>query len=531
MAPTPQKKSDAAQQKQLEQFVARRHPVYDAMVTHWDFLESTYEGGRAWFVENLHKYIKEGLEEFKQRLARAYRFNHTREVVDLLDKYVFKIDIKRNDDAPECIQNFWKRATLNEAPIDDYMKRVSNRASTYGRVWIVVDSNKTADVQTKADEKAAGSRVYSYIVKPQHALDMSYDEFQKLNWILLYETARDDENPLTSSGKLIDRYRLWTCEFSQLFTVNVDSKGKKTIAVDDPVVHGLGVVPVFAADNVISDDPYTSPALIADVAYLDRAVANYLSNLDAIIQDQTFSQLVIPAQALTAGDEGNFDKLVEMGTKRIFSYDASGGGKPEFISPDVKQAQLILSTISKIINEIYHSVGLAGERTKEDNSQGIDNSSGVAKAYDFERVNSLLAAKADSLEQVERKLCELVSLYNGEPIDTAPDATVTATRQMVAYPKNFDVRGLYDEFDIAARLALIDAPDAVRRQQMDSVIDKLFPMVAEAIITQMKGELKTWPPVDALAAPGAGQGQSPMSSVSLQKMGGRTISSQMLKAE
>jgi hypothetical protein len=519
-----------SQQKKLEQFVARRHPLYEETEAHWDFLESTYEGGRAWFAENLHKYIKEGEQEFKERLRRAYRFNHTREVVDLLDKYVFKIDIKRNDDAPDCIKSFWKRATLNDSPIDDYMKRVSNRTSTFGRVWIVVDSTKTAEVQTKADEKAADARVYSYIVKPQHALDMSYDDNQKLNWILIYETARDDADPMSSSGKLIDRYRLWTRQFSQLFTVDVDAKGKKTILVDEPVQHGLGVVPVFAADNVISDSPYVSPALIADVAYLDRAVANYLSNVDAIIQDQTFSQLVIPAQALTAGDEGNFDKLVEMGTKRIFSYDASGGGKPEFISPDVKQAALVLQVIAKIINEIYHSIGLAGERTKEDNSQGIDNSSGVAKAYDFERVNSLLAAKADALEQVERKLCELVSLYNGEPIDTAPDATVTETRQMVAYPKNFDVRGLYDEFDIAARLALIDAPDAVRRQQMDSVIDKLFPMVSEAIIKQMKSELKAWPPVDALAAPGAGPGGNPMGSGAIQKIGARTIPNQMLKS-
>ena len=47
-----------------------------------------------------------------------------------------------------------------------------------------------------------------------------------------------------------------------------------------------------------SESPYFSPSLIDDIAYLDRAVANYLSNLDAIIQDQTFSQLAIPVQSL-----------------------------------------------------------------------------------------------------------------------------------------------------------------------------------------------------------------------------------------
>ncbi|MEZ6841312.1 hypothetical protein ABVN80_14665 [Acinetobacter baumannii] len=39
-----------------------------------------------------------------------------------------------------------------------------------------------------------------------------------------------------------------------------------------------------------------------------------------------------------------------------------------------------MTTINKIIGEIYHTVGLAGERTKQDNAVGIDNSSGVAES-------------------------------------------------------------------------------------------------------------------------------------------------------
>jgi hypothetical protein len=523
-----QTNAEANEQKKLKEFIARRHPVYCEMEPHWDFLEATYEGGRGWFLENLHKGVKEGEREFEHRLKRAYRFNHTREVVDLVDKYVFKMDIKRNADAPDYIKNFWKRATLNESTIGDYMKRVSNRASAFGRIWIVVDSTASADVRTQADAKAADARTYSYIVKPQHVLDMSYDELGKLNWILIYEVARDDADPMVSSGALIDRYRLWTRDSSQLFQVDIGKTGKKTIVVKEPVLHSLGVVPVFAADNVISDNLYTSPALISDVAYLDRAIANYLSNLDAIIQDQTFSQLVIPSQAIPAGEEGAYDKLVEMGTKRLFTYDGSATVGPSYISPDVKQAGLIMQIIAKIINEIYSSIGLAGERTKEDNSQGIDNSSGVAKAYDFERVNSLLHTKADSLEQVERKLCELVSLYNSSPMDTAPDATVADnTNQMVEYPDDFDVRGLYDEFDIAARLALISAPDGVRRNQMQSVIDKLFPMIAQDILAKMKSELAAWPPVDPLTAPGGAP--SPMSPASLQSQGSKSVATTMLK--
>src|SRR5690606_18711651 len=99
--------------------------------------------------------------------------------------------------------------------------------------------------------------------------------------------------------------------------------------------HKLGRVPAVPVDHIVSDNPYWAMSLVDDIAYLDRAVANYLSNLDAIIQDQSFSQLVMPAQALTPGDDSN-NKLIELGTKRIFTYDGAAGGKPEYISPDPK---------------------------------------------------------------------------------------------------------------------------------------------------------------------------------------------------
>jgi hypothetical protein len=174
-----------------------------------------------------------------------------------------------------------------------------------------------------------------------------------------------------------------------------------------------------------------------------------------------------------------------MSTKRVFLYNGESGVVPGFISPDIKQAELIIDAINKIINEIYHTVGLAGERTKQDNAVGIDNSSGVAKAYDFERVNALLVAKADSLETVENQLARLVALWNGDEARMNED--------YVSYPDNFDTRGLYDEFDIAARLMLVDAPDTVRRQQMRMVLDKLFPQLKSDLREEMEKELKKGP--------------------------------------
>ena len=472
-------------QKKLRHLISRRHPEYADFCAHWNFLQATYDGGREWFKDgNVFRYIKEGEKEFADRVERCYRFNHSREVVDLLNKYLFKQNIVRNeDDAPASVAAFWKKSTKNGLEMRDFSRQVSKKASINGRIGVVVDNTARAAVLSKAEEKQQGVRTYAYIIGPKQLLDYSYGEDGGLNWVLIMEEVRDDFDPMNSSGDERPRYRLWTKTEWRLFEEQGKGRQKKVVEVGNGA-HNLGVVPVILVDNIITDEEYVAPALIDDIAYLDRAVANYLSNLDAIIQDQTFSQLAMPAQNVLPGED-NYTKLTEMGTKRVFLYDGEGGQKPEYLSPDPKQAQMILAVINKIINEIYHTVGLAGERTKQDNALGIDNSSGVAKAYDFERVNALLQAKADSLEVVENKIAYLVALWNGEEGQMRDD--------LVGYPDNFDTRGLYDEFDIAARLMLVEAPESVRRHQMETVIDKLFPQLAKDLKAKMLEDLKSWP--------------------------------------
>ncbi len=473
-----------------DRLVRRRHPEYENHEEHWEFLESCYEGGRSWFTDNIFKYFKEGDGEYTDRIGRAYRFNHSREVVDLVNKYLFRATILRNEkDAPESVKSFWRQATKNGMDVDAFVRQAARRSSIFGRVYIVVDNNITREILSIADQKKSKARTYAYVVKPLDVLDMSFDDMGHLNWILIREYWRDDTDPLDDDEGLEERFRLWTK--SEWFLFEYD-KNKDTNKDSRPVVklvgsgtHGLEEVPVVILDHMEDDNLYTSPALINDIAYLDRAVANYLSNLDAIIQDQTFSQLAMPAQGVMPGDETSAKKqLIELGTKRIFIYNGEGGVAPTYLSPDPRQAELIITAINKIISEIYHTVGMAGERTKQDNAMGIDNSSGVAKAFDFDRVNALLSSKATGLEHAEKKIINLVSKWNGDTLDEE--------KEYVVYPDNFDIRGLLDEFDIAQRLAVIQAPDEVRKKQMEMVVDKLFPAGGEELRATLLASIKSW---------------------------------------
>lgn len=473
-------------QETLKTFISRRHPHYGEKAAHWDFLEETYEGGRKWFDKNIFRYMKEGDKEYADRVNRAYRFNHTRECVDLVNKYLFKVKPDRKeDDAPQALKDFWKKSTRSGLDIDQFMSTVASMSSKFGRIWVFVDTNAPAGAETRAEAKKNGTKIYAYAVRPQDVLDVGFDDNGEPTWILVREFVRDDFDPLHATGDVYERFRLWTQNSWHLFKEVEAGRRGKVVRKEAEGINPLGRLPCFPVDHILGDDyRYSSPALINDIAYLDRAVANYLSNLDAIIQDQTFSQLAMPAQGLTPGTEA-YQQLVEMGTKRLFVYDGEGGVAPFYLSPDVKQAHLIVEVITKIIGEIYHTIGMAGERTKQDNAVGIDNSSGVAKAYDFERVNSLLVSKAHTLENGENMLSALVLDWAGE----SPSET-----DLVSYPDTFDVRSLHDEFSIAERLALVDAPDGVRREQMKQVIEKLFPRLKADLMAAMEKELKDWPP-------------------------------------
>lgn len=489
--------------KVLRNLVTRKHPEYDEKLHHWQFLNMTYESPREWFRDNLFKFVREGEETYKGRLQRAYRFNHTREVVDLVNKYLFKNMPARNPDVPEEVKRFRQKATLSGLTLEQFERQVARKASIYGRVYVVLDSNAVAgEIVTKADEKAGNVRLYAYIVTPEHMRDCGYDKDGNYNWVLIEEKTRDDANPFDADSAIYSKFRLWTKNEWYLFTTrNLESGKDAVVEIEAQGVHGLGVVPVIKCDHIESDNKYAVPALIEDVAYLDRSVANYCSNLDQIINDQTFSQLIIPAAGLLGGINTEINvmdcndpdvlkkrnDIIALGTSQVLLYDGEGGSAPSYIAPDPKQAEIIITAIKQIINEIYHTVGLSGERTKQDNSMGIDNSSGVAKAFDFERVNALLSAKASSMQAFSNRMENMVRIWHG----TKPEK-IDATAINVEYSTQFDVRNLNDDLAIANQLMVLGVPMEIRQYQAKELVDKIWPMAKDADLATMDKAIDEW---------------------------------------
>ncbi len=148
------------EQNRLKALIKRRHPEYKELELHWEFLEETYEGGRDWFTKNIFRYIKEGNQEYADRLERCYRFNHTREVVDLINKYLFKQNIVRNEeDAPDSVVAFWKKSTRNGLDIKNFARQISKKTSIMGAlVSLLTRRNQLKRSSAKRTKRTRGLR-------------------------------------------------------------------------------------------------------------------------------------------------------------------------------------------------------------------------------------------------------------------------------------------------------------------------------------------------------------------------------------
>jgi hypothetical protein len=230
---------------------------------------------------------------------------------------------------------------------------------------------------------------------------------------------------------------------------------------------------------------YRAIALTEEIAYKDKAVANFESCLSNVICDQTFSQLAIPDAGLIASTEknaeGRREKMIKMGTKRIFLFNDKAQHAPHFLSPDASQGQLILEAIDRLRKQIFEDALL--------DTEGSQRKPGAKTAteasFDFEKLNSALCEKARGLEAAERQLAELVCLWTRTPYE--PDDVAT----WVVYPRRFNVKALADELQEALTVKQVgDLGPTFWQRYLEGLVRKLLPDVSDDDFAAIVEEIK-----------------------------------------
>ena len=227
------------------------------------------------------------------------------------------------------------------------------------------------------------------------------------------------------------------------------------------------------------------------MSYLDRNIFNNQSLLSITLNEQAFSQLSIPLQALTqvnfieetdVDSSGNSnstsEELVELSANRILAYDATSPKEPKWISPDAEQARIIMEAIQGDYRRLYATLGLSGEVGEE-----VKMESGIAKAYNFDKMNRRLACRADALEETEYKIYDMYNKFT--------ELNVIAD---IDYPETFDLETEDEAVDLAERLLNLQMPMSYQKEVMRRLAVKTLPKVDKKVMDEINKDIESFEP-------------------------------------
>ena len=266
-------------------------------------------------------------------------------------------------------------------------------------------------------------------------------------------------------------YRLITRDKWEVY----DAKGKKIRSGENP----LGEVYMVTCYNSDTNMDIIGESLIKDISRINRTIYNWCSNIDEMIERQTFSQLVMPEDPnaeLSESDEGG-DPLRTIGTSQIFTFPSTAGHPPAFISPDRQQIDAIWKMVQEHIDKIYE---LAGLGTVGSQSKFLSQRSGISQAYQFLSINSSLARKAKKLEKAENDIEKLVLKWQNQEEQAEP----------VEYPSQFDTLALEETMQSTFSIVGQNFSETMNIELLKSLAKKAVPVLPEDTLQTIYDEIE-----------------------------------------
>jgi hypothetical protein len=162
---------------------------------------------------------------------------------------------------------------------------------------------------------------------------------------------------------------------------------------------------------------------VGDVADMQRAIYNELSELEQLIRISNHPSLVKTGQTQASAGAGSIIQMPD---------DLPEGLKPFLLEPNGSGIEGILSSIKHKVESIDRMSHMGGIRSIE-----TRRLSGVALATEFQLLNARLAEKADNLEHAEEQIWRIYARWQ----DAVWDG-------QVKYPDSFNIQDKYNDMNM-----------------------------------------------------------------------------------
>ena len=401
----------------------------------------------------LQKHPRESAENYTFRQQLSYYLNHTAPIINACVDPIFKDTISRDYNESELFETFLNDVDRLGTTLQEFMRYNATQAKIYSVMYILAD-NVSEIGETVADQVNNRQLPYLVAIEPKSVYKWLTNGIGELEFFAYTSTVFDDE------GQAKTQYHEWT---RTSWTLKNDEE--KIIATGE---HNLGKVPIvqWFGRSSRKIDILPPPEYLA-IARTNHQVYHLCSLLTQILNMQTFSTLTLP-------DNGQGVDDITLGTNNVLMYPAESSHAPAFIAPDRGPAEIIMSVIKMLVDDMYRLSGI-------NSVIGVQEAkSGVAKQWDFERTNQRLADFSVQCESAEKDIIELFELWTNINVDYKCD-----------YPREFKINDITDS--LAQSQAVLDlglGSNTLKVETGKKVLDSYMPNIEPETFDEIVAEIE-----------------------------------------
>lgn len=400
----------------------------------------------------LTRHPREDDAKYLRRRESAHFPNYVEPLTDLKLSYLLR---KRAtvDGRPEPIESWREDVDGRGTTFEELRPVVALRAAIFGWCPVLVDLPKPeVDPLTAAQASELGLSPRAIPLLPANVCDWAWSDDGTLEWVKLRSDFRRRDGWNVPAID-VERYTIWDRETFSIFDVTRQNGNPRATPVDVDRAHGFGCVPLTICRHKSSGVAEgVGVPMHGAISIANRALFNYVSQLDEHLAQQAFALLVMVTRASqVAGGE------VEVGTDNALSLDPEAGKQHYYLAPPATVAEVLEARIEKTIQEIYRMARVEYQRPTG------GEVSGVARAYDFAQTNQALSDFAAELARWEAWIDDVV----GRVLGVSEDAR---RAERITPPTRFDVDDLTVEIKQAIdAVSLKLGPTATAKIKMQTV--------------------------------------------------------------
>ena len=417
------------------------HNAYTTNAPKWEFFLRSYLGGNDYKEGHyLLRYILEDNKEYQKRIDLTPLDNHCKNVINIYSSFIWRLPPTRNFGnlvEDQALQSFIKDADMDGRSLNSFMAEAQMWSGVYGHVWLMMDKPAVV-ANTRADELAQEVRPYLTLITPENVLDWRYERSLNGRYELAMLKVREWIEEEDSF------YRIWEKDTIKAYEV-IGENARLVENVPNP----LGIIPAVCLYGNRSPIRGIGVSDITDVAQMQRAIYNELSEIEQLIRISNHPSLV-----------KSVDTDAGAGAGSVIEVSDTDSIQPYLLQPSGGNLDAIRASITDKVESINRMTHMGAVRATD-----AQTKSGVALQTEFQLLNAKLSEKADLLELAEEQLWNLFAMWQGINSDI-----------MVDYPDTFDLRDYGTELEFLQRAKA----SGVNSPRFNKGVDKA---IAELVLT------------------------------------------------